>query len=202
MVTVLGFVWIVTRWRLQWPMCVDHNTRKCTIIQDSEVQEVVLCWVCKYSEDHTLKNRIICTGCPGCWGRKGRLWLKDKKIYTLKFHGRLFWQTKEVIRYNFQVSEMERTGSQHNSSNHTDFYQEKAKYLQFVPDYIHSHFIIKFVQMSVSYSLSTPGTAMHCRLWKPRISRVYEPKVHNSITCFTRSTPWKQLYMSYITMRF
>jgi len=56
--------------------------------------------------------------------------------------------------------------------------------------------------MSVSYRLNIPGTAVHCRLWKPMISRVYEPKVHNSITCFTRLALQKQLYMSYIIMRF
>jgi hypothetical protein len=60
--------------------------------------------------------------------------------------------------------------------NHTNFCHKMEKNLQFVPDYIHS--IITFLQMSVSYRLNIPGTAAHCRLWKPRISRVYEPKLH------------------------
>jgi len=60
--------------------------------------------------------------------------------------------------------------------NHTHFCHKMAKNLQFVPDYIHS--IIKFLQMSVRYRLNILGTAAHCKLWKPRISKVYEPKVH------------------------
>jgi len=81
--------------------------------------------------------------------------------------------------------------------NHTHFCHEMAKNLQFVPDYIHS--IINFFYKCLSVTDWIFQAQQHTASCG---SPGYPGCTSQRCACCTRSTLQKQLYMSYIIMRF